>query len=72
LADKINARDDIFITATEIRAKPERKDANGKLVMVYFLRLVIGGRSREGHVSKAWEIIEGTAKDVCKDAGIAL
>lgn len=72
LADRINHRPDIFITATEIRAKPDRQDESGKTVMTYFLRLVIGGRSHAVHLQKAWEIVEEEAKAVCKEAGIVV
>ncbi|KAI9010604.1 aromatic-L-amino-acid decarboxylase [Hyaloraphidium curvatum] len=69
LAERVNARDDIFITASEVREKPERT-VDGKPAMVYFLRLVIGGRSREEHVRKAYEIIEMEARGVLREEGV--
>lgn len=72
LADRINARTDIFITASEIRAKPEKTGPDGKPQMVYFLRVVVGGRSREEHLRKAWEIVDSVAREVCAEAGIKI
>lgn len=70
LVDRINSRPDIFITASEVRAKPEKVDAEGKPVNTYFLRVVVGGRSQEEHIRAASKTVYESALEVLKEVGI--
>ncbi|KXS09944.1 aromatic-L-amino-acid decarboxylase-like protein [Gonapodya prolifera JEL478] len=65
IADGVNESSNFLITASEVKGKPEVADpATGKVAMVYFLRVTIGGWSEEENVRGVWDVIRGQADKV--------